>query len=100
MLVYKVWYDQFEMIFFFSSQVSKGKTSAEELSQALHKKLNLTLSSLDEKISTLEKEFAEKRQRAFQALHVLHGGELDTEKEKPVQQPTTQPTHKTEAEPR
>lgn len=81
-----------------SFQFSKEKTSAKDLAQALHEKFNLTLSGLDVKINALEREFAEKRQRAVQALHALHGGTLDVEKEKPGQQPTTQPAQKKEAE--
>ena len=88
------------IIFFFSFQFTKEKTSAKDLAQALHEKFNLTLSGLDVKISALEQEFAEKRQRAVQALHALHGGTLDAEKEKPGQQPTTQPAQKKEAESR
>ena len=60
------------------------------MTQALHAKINLTLSSLDEKIGALEKDFKEKRQRAFHALHVLHGGNSDNEKAEP--QPTIQQT--------
>lgn len=73
-----------------SSQLSEGKTSAKDLTQALHAKINLTLSSLDEKIDALEKDFEEKRQRAFHALHALHGGNADNEKAEP--QPTIQQT--------
>lgn len=58
------------------------------MTQALHAKINLTLSSLDEKISALGKDFEEKRQRAFHALHALHGGNADNEKAEP--QPTIQ----------
>ena len=62
-----------------SSEVSKGKDSAKDLTQALHEKINLTLSSLDEKIDTLEKEFVEKRKMAMQALHALRGRSPDTD---------------------
>ena len=58
------------------------------MTQALHSKINLTLSSLDEKISALQKDFKDKRQRAFHALHTLHGGDADNEKAEP--QPTIQ----------
>ena len=62
------------------------------MTQALHAKINLTLSSLDQKIGALEKDFEEKRQRAFHALHALHGGNADNEKAEPqttIQQPAT-----------
>lgn len=61
------------------------------MTQALHAKINLTLSSLHEKISALGKDFEENRQRAFHALHALHGGNADNEKAEPqltIQQPT------------
>ena len=60
------------------------------MTQALHAKINLTLSSLDEKIDALEKDFEEKRQRAFHALHALHGGKADNEEAEP--RPTIQQT--------
>ena len=74
---------------FFSSEVSEGKTSTQGLAHALHKKINLTLSNLDKKISDLEKEFAEKRKHAMLALHALHGGSLNSEEEEQREQPTS-----------
>ena len=69
-------------IFCCSSEVNEGKSSALDLTRALHKKINLTLSTLDNKISALEKEFAEKRQLALHALNALHHGTSDTKDEK------------------
>ena len=54
-----------------------------DLTRAVHEKINLTLSTLDKKISALEKEFAEKQQMALRALNALHGGNSNTEDEKP-----------------
>ena len=55
--------------------MSEDKNSAIDVIKTLHETVNLTFSSLDQKIANLEKEFSERRHRAMEALHALNGGE-------------------------
>ena len=61
--------------------MSEGKNSAIDVIRTLHDKMNLTFSSLDQKIDDLEKEFSERRHRAMEALHALNGRMVHTVEE-------------------
>ena len=54
----------------------EDKNSAVDVITTLHETINLTFSSLNQKIDSLEKEFSERRHRAMQALHALNGGQV------------------------
>ena len=61
--------------------MSEDKNSAIDVLRTLHETINLTFSSLDQKIDDLEREFSERRHRAMEALHVLNGGTIHTVEE-------------------
>ena len=73
-----------------SSKVSEDKNSAIDVIKTLHETVNLTFSSLDQKIANLEKEFSERRHRAMEALHALNGGTVHTVEEETTQGEATQ----------
>ena len=76
--------------FVISSKVREDKNSATDVIRTLHETINMTFSSLDQKINDLEKEFSERRLRAMEALHVLNGGTVHTVEEETTQDVATQ----------
>ena len=61
--------------------MNEDKNSANDVVRTLHETINLTFSSLDQKIDDLAKQFSERRHRAMEALHALNGGMVHTGEE-------------------
>lgn len=61
--------------------MKEDKNSANDVVKILHETINLTFSSLNQKIDGLAKEFSERRHRAMEALRALNGGMVHTVEE-------------------
>jgi len=72
-----------------SSKVNEDKNSANDVVRILHETINLTFSSLDQKVDGLAKEFSERRHRAMEALHALNGGMVPTVGEETIEDVVT-----------
>ena len=68
----------------------EDKNSAIDVIRTLQETINVTFSSLDQKINDLEKEFSERRHRAMEALHALNGATVYTVEEETKQDVATQ----------
>lgn len=69
--------------------MNEDKNSANDVVRTLHETINLTFSSLDQKVDGLAKEFSERRHRAMEALHALNGGMVPTVGEETIEDVVT-----------